>query len=126
MPVSEEQFAHRIALIDDDNSYRKATERLLHAYGWNTQSFASAIEFLNATDGREFSCLVIDNQMPRLTGCELLGLLRSRGVDTPCLIVSAHELNPTQSEIARKFAKGVLTKPSEAEDLIHALKEACA
>ncbi len=126
MPACKEHHIHRVALIDDDSSFRKATERLLRAYGWDTQSFVSAIEFLNATDGREFSCLVVDNQMPRLSGCELLGLLRSRGIDTPCLIVSAHELNPVQLAIADKYAQKVLAKPSEAEALISALEAACA
>jgi len=126
MLAQKDQNSNLVALVDDNASYRKATKRLLQAYGWNIQSFASGIDFLKATDGREFSCLVVDNQMPRLTGCELLGLLRSRGVNTPCLIVSAHELNPSQSEIADKFAQVVLTKPSEADELISALQEACS
>lgn len=121
-----DHHAHRVALIDDDASFRKATERLLRAYGWEARCFESANAFLDGGKDEEYNCLLVDLHMPRLSGCELLQRLREEGNDTPCIIITANRLNQSQRHIAEKFAKDVLSKPSEANELISALERACA
>ncbi|MCZ6672377.1 MAG: response regulator [Verrucomicrobia bacterium] len=119
------QITRRVAVVDDDPYYLKATERLLLAYGWPARSFKSANEFLDTSKGEEFSCLLVDLQMPGLSGCELIEQLRSKGIETPCLIVTARNLNESQRAIADKFVHAVISKPSDAVELISALENAC-
>ena len=111
-----------VALIDDDASFRRATDRLLRAYGWHTRCFESAVEFLNTKEKEEFTCLLIDIHMPELDGCDLLKRLRERGDTTPCLLVTAHKLNEPQGVIAEKYAKGIISKPYEVTEMIEAIE----
>lgn len=112
-----------IALIDDDASYRKATQRLLRAYGWQIRSFESAVEF-SETDSKEaFSCLLMDIHMPGMSGIELLEQIRREGNRTPCIIITARKLNAEQKEIAARLAQGVLSKPCNAPDIIEAIEQ---
>ena len=124
MPKSSVQGHKIAALVDDDASYRKATDRLLRTYGWQTHCFESAVDFLATKDKETYDCLLLDIHMPELTGCDLLQRIRSEGDTTPCLLVTAHRLNESQNAIARKFAYAVLGKPSEVSELMDALNGA--
>ena len=113
-----------IALVDDDASYRKATQRLLQAYGWQTRSYQSAVEF-SETDSKEaFCCLLMDIQMPGMSGIELLEQIRRDGNRSPCIIVTAHKLNPKEEEIVSRLAHSIVPKPCDGPDLIHAIERA--
>ncbi|MBL4575726.1 MAG: response regulator [Opitutaceae bacterium] len=117
---------HRlIAIIDDDLSYRKATERLLHAYGWECRSFESAKAFLDIDKVEVISCLLLDIHMPEMTGIDLLKQLRSKGIEISCLFVTAHMLSDSQMAIVDKFKAEVLPKPCDAPYLIEAIARAC-
>ena len=60
-----------IAIVDDDPSVRRGLERLIRSAGWNAESFASAQEFLARAGTEAPSCLVLDLQLPGLSGLDL-------------------------------------------------------
>src|SRR5437764_417968 len=79
-----------IAIVDDDTSVLKSLNRLLHMRGFQARTFGSAREFLSALpDDRPF-CLVLDFQMPEMTGLDLLQHLMRSGVDIPTIIITAN------------------------------------
>ena len=60
-----------VAVVDDDSSFRDATQNLLEASGFSTETFASAESFLASKRRHDVSCLVTDMRMPAMTGLEL-------------------------------------------------------
>ena len=68
-----------IAIIDDDEAVRVATESLVRSLGFGTSTFASAEEFLRSPRLRDAACLITDVQMPGMSGAELQAQLLERG-----------------------------------------------
>jgi two-component system C4-dicarboxylate transport response regulator DctD len=79
-----------IALIDDDDDLRTATEQLLVIAGYVVQTFASALEARDAI-GPDFAGVVIsDVRMPQMSGVELFHILHGRDPDLPVMLISGH------------------------------------
>jgi two-component system C4-dicarboxylate transport response regulator DctD len=79
-----------IALIDDDDDLRTATEQLLVIAGYVVQTFASALEARDAI-GPDFAGVVIsDVRMPHMSGVELFHILHGRDPDLPVMLISGH------------------------------------
>jgi len=72
-----------ISVIDDDASFRIATDSLLRAHGYTVHAFASAAEFLRSPEIDETCCVIADVQMPAMSGIELQSLLRKQGRSVP-------------------------------------------
>ena len=60
-----------VFIIDDDSSVRKGLARLIRAAGFNVELFVSAREFLDSEYLKRRGCIVLDVQMPEMTGPEL-------------------------------------------------------
>ena len=60
-----------IAVVDDDASVRQGLERLIRSLGWHAETFASAQEFMARRWADPPSCLVLDLQLPGLSGLDL-------------------------------------------------------
>lgn len=60
-----------IAVVDDEESVRKAVVRLLHAVGYIARGFASGQAFLQSWAHDKPDCLVLDLQMPELSGLDV-------------------------------------------------------
>ena len=80
-----------VYLIDDDASVRKAFGRLLRSANLDAETFSSAEEFLSSPKQEENACIIIDIQMPGLTGFDLLERLVKKGIRIPVIAVSAHD-----------------------------------
>ena len=78
-----------ICIIDDDELVRVATAGLIKSLGYRANTFASADEFMRSPDVSEASCLILDVQMPRMSGIELQRVLRAKGVGTPIIFITA-------------------------------------
>ena len=114
-----------IALVDDDNSYRKAMGRLLQAHGLKVQGFESPTEFLDRCQTDDFACCIFDVHMPDINGFELLSMMRDKGMKNPVVFVTAHELNESQSRIANENSCPVFSKPVSAPEILAAIARAC-
>ena len=113
-----------IVIIDDDEAVRDSTDVLLKSYGHTTQIFPSADAFLQATAGTGGDVLVVDVQMPGLSGIELLEALRARAIATPVILMTA---NPDQLGERGKQAGAidVLRKPFSEDVLLSTIARAC-
>src|SRR5260370_1801862 len=100
-----------ISIIDDDDSMRKATSRLIKSLGLNADTFASAEEFLRSDRVHDTSCLITDMQMPVLSGAELQSLLIAQGLTTPMIFVTAFPSEHTHARLLNAGAVGFLSKP---------------
>jgi FixJ family two-component response regulator len=113
-----------IAIVDDDPSVRKGLERLIRSVGWKTESFGSAQEFLASARAEASSCLVLDLQMPGLSGLDLQKRMTEAGVETPIVFLTGHGDIPASVKAMKAGAIEFLTKPVEEQDLLNAIKEA--
>jgi FixJ family two-component response regulator len=113
-----------VAVIEDDNSYRVAVQRLLKSAGLSVQSFASAEAFLNSGQQHETGCLISDIQMPGMTGLELQSKLNSEHCSIPTIFITAHGDEKMRLQAMRGGAVKFLAKPFDAATLLEAVRVA--
>jgi two-component system response regulator FixJ len=107
----------KVAIVDDDAAIRDSLRFLLEVIGHPVETFASAAEFLKA-DIRNIACLILDQQMPEMTGLELAERLRADDSDIPILLITGAS---TPAIVARAVELGinrVLAKPRADEDML--------
>jgi FixJ family two-component response regulator len=103
----------QISIVDDDDMVRAATERLVNSLGFNARTFASAELFLQSTSLSKTQCLILDVQMPNMSGIELQDHLSQLGLKIPIIFMTAY---PEESIKQRAFQSGAvcfLLKPFE-------------
>jgi FixJ family two-component response regulator len=111
-----------IALVDDDAGMRKAVEQLLGAAGFEVTAFTSAEEFL-ASSMSPPACLILDVQLPGLSGFELYEKVRSSTEESPVIFITAHDEPATRARAERLGAAAYLAKPFAGRRLLEALSK---
>jgi FixJ family two-component response regulator len=113
-----------IAVVDDDIAVLKALTRLLRARAFNAVPYASAKEFLAALPTAPPDCLVLDLQMPGMTGLELLQHLQREGLRIPTVVVTAHGDTDMLERCVTAGASSYLQKPLQDTSLVAAIDAA--
>ena len=112
-----------VYVVDDDASVRDAVARLVRSAGWTVETFASAQEFLASPWAHVPSCLVLDVQLPGLSGLDLQQHLAKSGARTSIIFLTGHGDIPTSVRAIKAGALEFLTKPYADEDLIAAIQQ---
>jgi FixJ family two-component response regulator len=112
-----------IAVVDDEDSVRKAVLRVLRAAGFCARGFASGAEFLDSWHFDRPDCLVLDLQMPGLSGMEVQKSLISAGAHFPIVIITAHDAPSLREECIRQGAAAYLYKPLDIGALLYAVAQ---
>ncbi len=113
-----------VIVVDDDASFRTFLVRLVGSIGLKAIAYASAEEFLAASQPDAPTCLVLDVQMPGLSGLDLQRELASGGRRAlPIVFMTGHGDIPMTVEAMKAGAVGFLAKPCRNQDLIDAVKE---
>jgi FixJ family two-component response regulator len=115
-----------ISLVDDDESFRTSTSRLLRVMGFMVRSFSSAEDFLSSPCVRETACLILDVQMPGASGPELRTRTIEMGLQIPVIFVTANPEQRNRILETERSAVDVLLKPFSEEALLRAVKTALA
>jgi len=113
-------------VVEDDASLRRALERLLDAKGYRVSTFATAEAFLNERLSEPIACLVLDLQLPGLSGLDLQNALLRRDIFLPIIFISGHGTIPSAIRAVKLGAVGFLTKPFSQEQLILEIDNALA
>jgi FixJ family two-component response regulator len=113
-----------IAVVDDDPSVRQGLQRLIRSFGWHAETFASAQEFLARPTAQAPSCLVLDLQLPGLSGLDLQKQMAESGLEIPIVFLTGHGNIPSSVQAMKAGAVEFLTKPFDEEDLLKAIREA--
>lgn len=113
-----------IAIVDDDPSVRQGLRRLIRSAGWKAETFSSAQEFLDRPRTEALSCLVLDLQLPGLSGLDLQKQMSEAGLETPIVFLTGHGDIPASVKAMKAGAVEFLTKPVDEEDLLRAIQEA--
>jgi FixJ family two-component response regulator len=110
-----------IAVVDDEESVRRAVVRLLQAAGYTARAYASGSEFLDTWRIDRPDCLVMDLRMPGLGGADVQRALNRAGADFPVVIMTAHDSPGAREECRREGAIAYLIKPLDERLLLNAL-----
>jgi FixJ family two-component response regulator len=113
-----------IAIVDDDSSAREGLESLIQSAGWRAETFASAQDFLDRPGAEAPSCLVLDLQLPGLSGLDLQKRMAEVGLEIPIVFLTGHGNIPASVKAMKAGAVEFLTKPFDEEELLQAIQEA--
>ena len=111
-----------IAVIDDDESVRKAISRLLRTAGYTCRGFASGTELLNNWHSARPECLVLDLQMPGASGIDVQRELKAHGLNVLTIVITASDERRAINESLAEGASACLRKPVDAQTLFAALE----
>jgi two-component system C4-dicarboxylate transport response regulator DctD len=114
----------RVLLVEDDESMRTATERLLNAYRLECSAFESAEALLARGAHEGDACVVSDLMLPAMSGLELLDELHVQGGWPPLILITAHDRPGLGEEAARRGAVAYLIKPFGGKTLVEAINAA--
>jgi FixJ family two-component response regulator len=113
-----------VSIVDDDDSVRVATTKLVRLHGFTAHAFSSAEEFLRSPQVSETSCLITDVKMPGMSGVDLYCRLIADGKRVPVIFMTAFPETPSRSMALDAGAAAFLTKPFDGRALIDCLRRA--
>jgi FixJ family two-component response regulator len=113
-----------VAIVDDDASMREALARLLRVHGINSRNYPSAGAFLEALPSHMPDCLIVDVNMPDMTGIELQCELLNCDVRIPTIVISASDDKSIAASAGSLGAIAFFLKPVPRDALMAAINSA--
>ncbi len=113
-----------IAIVDDDLAVLRALGRLLRTFSRDARTYGSARQFLQSLEFGAPACLIVDLQMPDMTGLELQYYLKRNDIQIPTIIITAHDELSTRQLCAAAGACAYLLKPLQGPTLMAAIDAA--
>jgi FixJ family two-component response regulator len=113
-----------VFVVDDDRLVRDSIADLLDSSGLSVQTFGSAPEFVQAPRPDVPACLILDVELPDVSGLDLQTELAKSGIGMPIVFLTGHGDIPMSVRAIKAGAVGFLTKPVSKQDLLDAVQEA--
>ena len=113
-----------VAIVDDDPSVLKALTRLLRTRAVVARTYGSAKEFLAALPQGLPTCLILDLQMPEMSGLELLQHLMLKDIHIPTIVITAHRESRIRERCESAGVIAFLLNPLQDTSLFAALEVA--
>jgi FixJ family two-component response regulator len=113
-----------VHVVDDDEPTRRSTARLLASAGFESRTYASAADFLDAITPEMSGCIILDVRLPDQNGLELQGALAQRDVALPIIFLTGYGEIPDTVRAIQRGAVDFLTKPVEGTVLLAAVSRA--
>lgn len=115
-----------ISVVDDDRSMARMLCRAINAEGFDARLFRSAEDFLDSGRFEETGCLILDVNLPGISGIDLQQHLNAAGVEIPILFVSAQSDETLRQRALDAGAAGFFTKPLRIESLLASIRSVLA
>ena len=113
-----------VFVVDDDAAVRQGLRFMLRAAGYSVEAFPSARSFLEDYDPRRGGCLLLDVQMPQMSGFELQQQLIVRGWRIPVIFISGHGTVPQAIAAVKAGAFDFIEKPLREDTLLESIERA--
>ncbi len=113
-----------IYVVDDNDDHRDILTQSMKKAGYEVEAYASGVEFLRDSNLAEIGCLVLDNQMPDMTGLEVQAKLLEQGSRLPIIFISGWSGIPDAVAAVRDGALDFLQKPFSSDELRTKVDEA--
>lgn len=121
---SMEEIDPVVYVVDDSEDNVTVYSWMLSTAGYETKTFLSGVDFLNETDLSPVGCVLLDNQMPELSGLGVQRKLLDRGINLPVVFMSGASSYSDVVEATRKGAHGFLEKPFHKAELLQQVNAA--
>jgi len=113
-----------VAVVDDEETVRKALRRLLRASGLQAEAYAGGQEFLAAAALRRPDCVVLDLHMAGMSGLQALRQPQAPPQRPPVVVITAHDEPETREQCLAAGAAAYLRKPLDERLLLNAISAA--
>ncbi len=113
-----------IYVIDDEAEVCAGLSRLLRSAGWSVAAFTSAAEFLERLPAPGVGCILLDVNMPGMSGPELHEHLRQLGLGIPVIFLTGQGSVPVSVQAMKRGALDFLEKPIDEDLLLAAIGNA--
>ncbi|MDG1211211.1 MAG: response regulator [Paracoccaceae bacterium] len=113
-----------VYIVEDDAAALDSLSALLTAHGYETIMCSSAERLLEVLDEEMRACIVLDLQLPGISGMDLLDRLNTMDARTPVIILTAHGDIPVAVKAMRAGAIDFIEKPAQVDQLLTAVKRA--
>ncbi len=111
-----------VVVVEDDPASRKSLERVLHVGGFDAAMFASAEEFLSSALESSAIGMLLDLQLPGLSGVDLQRRLRTEGSTLPIIVITANVDVRIREEVERLGCVAYLSKPCDGHTILALLR----
>jgi FixJ family two-component response regulator len=112
-----------VFVVDDDPLVRDSVADLLDAAGFEVRTFGSATEFVQSKRPDLSACLVLDVELPGLSGLDLQAEMANSGIEMPIVFLTGHGDIPMTVRAMKRGAVEFLTKPFRQQELLDAVQE---
>ena len=112
----------KIAIVDDDPSVREALARFLTVNDMECTAFSSGSRFLDSLTGESPDCLLLDLQMPDMSGQAVQRALREAGFFMPVIVITANRDSGVQGRALEAGAVACLAKPVDTDLLLGTIR----
>ena len=113
-----------VFVVDDDAAVRQGLRFMLRAAGYSVEAFPSARSFLEEYDPRPGGCLLLDVQMPQMSGLELQQRINVRGWRIPVIFITGHGTVQLAIAAVKAGAFDFIEKPLREEALLESIERA--
>jgi len=113
-----------IVVVDDDPGMAQALKRLLEASGFQAAVFRSSEALLESGAVATAACMILDINLPGLSGFELTQQIRASGHKVPFIFITAYEDSEVRAQAQKAGAVACLTEPFPAKELLAAITTA--
>lgn len=113
-----------IFIVDEDDAVRDSLQTLFEVSGFATESYASGLDFLNACDGTEIGCVLLDVVMPKMSGLQVLAELDAGRSNLAVIMITGTEDATIASRAIKLGASDVMAKPCRGGELLEGIDQA--
>lgn len=122
--VAMSNMSRLVCIVDDDESVRVAMRSLIRSLGHEASVFESAEAFLVSPEVANTSCLIVDMQMPGMSGLDLQVELKVRRPSLPVIIITAFPESRLRHQAEASGVVGFFSKPIDGDVFVECLQRA--
>jgi DNA-binding NtrC family response regulator len=117
-------MAHRVLIVDDEPLLLRSLARVLEEAGYEVESAASGLAAQEALEASAFDLVLLDHNLPDLSGIEVLRAARALDPDLPVVMITAAASFPGAVQAVKEGAYDYLPKPFELDHVLRVVARA--
>lgn len=116
-------MAGKILIVDDNPNMSSLLSEMLEVFDYESTRAGDGYEAIEIVDQQDFSLVITDMRMPRMSGLDLLQKLKDKNPKLPVVIISGYALDEEGNSVLDTLADGFLNKPFKMSDIESLLKD---